>query len=209
MTNQWRRATAVVAAATMTLAACGQSTTPPAATGTTAPSATVAARGAGDDLKILYWQAPTILNAHLATGTKDSDAARLVTEPLASWGPDAKPLANGLAAEIPTVANGGVSADLTAVTWKLKQGVKWSDGSAFTADDVAFTFSLMADPKTAVSTSDSAEGVKSVVAKDATTVVVTYNAPNPNFYQWGVGTCCYILQKKQFEAFQEIGRAHV
>jgi peptide/nickel transport system substrate-binding protein len=204
MTNQWRRATAVVAAATMTLAACGQSTTPPAATGTVAPSATVAAakRGAGDDLKILYWQAPTILNAHLATGTKDSDAARLVTEPLASYGPDAKPLANGLAAEIPTVANGGVSADLTTVTWKLKQGVKWSDGSAFSADDVAFTFSLMADPKTAVSTSDAAEGVKSVVAKDANTVVVTYAAPNPNIYQWGVGTCCYILQKKQFEAFQ-------
>ena len=206
MTNQWRRATAVVAAATMTLAACGQATTPPAAsgTGTVAPSASVAAakRGAGDDLKILYWQAPTILNAHLATGTKDSDAARLVTEPLASYGPDAKPLANALAAEIPTVANGGVSADLTTVTWKLRQGVKWSDGSAFTADDVAFTFSLMADPKTAVSTSDAAEGVKSVVAKDANTVVVTYNAPTPNFYQWGVGTCCYILQKKQFEAFQ-------
>ena len=204
MTNQWRRATAVVAAATMTLAACGQSTTPPAASGTVAPSATVAAakRGAGDDLKILYWQAPTILNAHLATGTKDSDAARLVTEPLASYGPDAKPLANGLAAEIPTVANGGVSADLTTVTWKLKQGVKWSDGTAFTADDVAFTFSLMADPKTAVSTSDAAEGVKSVVAKDANTIVVTYAAPNPNIYQWGVGTCCYILQKKQFEAFQ-------
>jgi len=206
MTNQWRRATAVVAAATMTLAACGQATTPPAAsgTGTVAPSASVAAakRGAGDDLKILYWQAPTILNAHLATGTKDSDAARLVTEPLASYGPDAKPLANALAAEIPTVANGGVSADLTTVTWKLRQGVKWSDGSAFTADDVAFTFSLMADPKTAVSTSDAAEGVKSVVAMDANTVVVTYNAPTPNFYQWGVGTCCYILQKKQFEAFQ-------
>ena len=204
MTNQWRRATAVVAAATMTLAACGQSTTPPAATatGSTAPSATVAARGAGGDLKILYWQAPTILNAHLATGTKDSDAARLVTEPLASYGPDAKPLANGLAAEIPTVANGGVSADLLTVTWKLKQGVKWSDGSAFTADDVAFTFSLMADPKTAVSTSDATEGVKSVVAKDANTVVVTYASANPNIYQWGVGTCCYILQKKQFEAFQ-------
>jgi len=202
MTNQWQRAAAAGLAATMALAACG-TPTPPAASGTPAASVTVASqRVKGDDLKILYWQAPTILNAHLATGTKDSDAARLVTEPLASYGADAKPLANGLAAEIPTVANGGVSADLTTVTWKLKQNVKWSDGSAFTADDVAFTFSLMADPKTAVSTSDAAEGVKSVVAKDANTVVVTYNAPNPNIYQWGVGTCCYILQKKQFDAYQ-------
>jgi peptide/nickel transport system substrate-binding protein len=203
LTERWHGAAAAGLAATLTLAACSQTTTPPATSGTPAASATtVARRGAGDDLKIRYWQAPTILNSHLATGTKDNDAARLVTEPLASYGPDAKPLANGLAAEIPTVANGGVSADLTTVTWKLRQGVKWSDGSAFTADDVAFTFSLMSDPKTAVSTSDSTEGVKSVVAKDANTVVVTYAAPNPNIYQWGVGTCCYILQKKQFEAYQ-------
>ena len=85
-------------------------------------SATAAAaqRGKGDDLKILYWQAPTILNPHLSTGTKDFDAARLVLEPLASWGPDGKPLANGLAAEIPTIANGGIKADLTEVTWKLR-----------------------------------------------------------------------------------------
>jgi peptide/nickel transport system substrate-binding protein len=203
MTNQWRRASAVVAVAAMTLAACGQTTTPPAATGTPAASATVAAakRGAGDDLKILYWQAPTILNPHLATGTKDNDASRLVIEPLASWGPNAKPLANGLASEIPTVANGGVTADLTTVTWKLRQGVKWSDGSAFTADDVVFTFTYIKDPKSATSTSDATEGVKSVVAKDANTVVVTYDAPNPNVYQWGVGFSSGILQKAQFGAF--------
>src|SRR5438093_3785514 len=126
MTNQWRRAAAVVAVAAMTLAACG--TTPPAASITPGASATVASkRGKGDDLKILYWQAPTILNPHLATGTKDFDAARLVLEPLAAWGPDGKALP-ALASEIPTIANGGISADLKSATWKLKQGVKWSDG---------------------------------------------------------------------------------
>lgn len=203
LTERWHRTAAAGLAATLAIAACSQATTPPGSSGTPAATVTaVARRGAGDDLKIRYWQAPTMLNPHLATGTKDNDAARLVTEPLASFGPDAKPFANGLAAEIPTVANGGVSADQTTVAWKLRQDVKWSDGSAFTADDVAFTFSLMADPRTAVSTSDSTVGVKSVVAKDAHTVVVTYNAPNPNLYQWGVGTCCYILQKKQFEAYQ-------
>ena len=185
-------------------AACSQqpTATPSASPISPATSAALSKRGTGDNLKILYWQAPTILNGHLATGIKDSDAARLVTEPLASWGPDAKPIPNALAAEIPTVANGGVSADFTSVTWKLKQGVKWSDGSAFTAEDVAFTFSLMADATTGVSTADATEGVRSVVAKDANTVIVTYTAPNPNIYQWGVGACCLILQKKQFEAFQ-------
>ena len=186
------------------LSACGQQTTtvPTSAATPTTAATTAIRRGVGDDLKILYWQAPTILNAHLATGIKDSDAARLVTEPLASYGADAKPLANGLAAEIPTLANGGISVDLTTATWKLRQNVKWSDGSAFTAEDVAFTFSVMADPKTAATTAVAAAGVKSVVATDANTVVVTYDAPNPNIYQWGVGTCCYILQKRQFEAYQ-------
>lgn len=204
MTIQWRRVTGIGLVAAVALCACSQQTpTTPTAAATPAVSAASAVRrGAGDDLKILYWQAPTILNAHLATGIKDSDASRLVTEPLASYGGDAKPLANGLAAEIPTFGNGGVTADRMTVTWKLRQNVKWSDGTPFTADDVAFTFALMADPRTAASTSVAAEGVRSVTAKDANTVVVTYDAPNPNIYQWGVGACCYILQRKQFEAYQ-------
>jgi peptide/nickel transport system substrate-binding protein len=201
MTIQWRRASALVAVAAMALAACG--TTPPAgATGTPAASATVAAkRGQGDDLKILYWQAPTILNPHLATGTKDYDASRLVLEPLASWGPDGKPLANGLAAEIPTVANGGISADSKTVTWKLRQGVKWSDGSPFTADDVVFTFNLTKDKAAATSTNAQTAGVASVTAKDANTFVLVYDAPNPFPYQWGLAGQSMILQKAQFSAF--------
>ena len=195
-----RRALSMALVACVAVVSCSQqsTTTSTAFPTPAATSGSLGKRGAGDDLRILYWQAPTILNAHLATGVKDSDAARLVTEPLASWGPDATPVANGLAAEIPTVANGGVAGDLTSVTWKLKQGIKWSDGSAFTADDVAFTFLLMADPSTGALTSYATEGVRSVIARDANTVVVTYNAPNPNVYQWGVGACCLILQKKQF-----------
>lgn len=193
---------------TLTMAACGQQGT---STATTAPSAAPAAsaaptaapvtRGQGGDLKILYWQPPTILNQHQATGTKDADAARLVLEPLASWNPEGKPVANGLASEIPTVANGGVSADFTTVTWKLRTGVKWSDGTAFSADDVVFTYQYMKDPKSAVTTSDYVDGIKSVVAKDANTVVVTYDKPNPFFYQFGVSGSGAILQKAQFGAF--------
>jgi peptide/nickel transport system substrate-binding protein len=203
MTIQWRRAAGIGLVAALTLAACTPTPAAPAPSGTTAASATVApvARGRGDDLKILYWQAPTILNPHLSTGTKDFDAARLVLEPLASWGPDGKPLANGLASEIPTIANGGIKADLTEVTWKLRTGVKWSDGTAFTAADVAFTFDLTKDKAAATSTNGSTTGVKSVVAKDANTVVITYDAPTPNSYQWGLAGQSMILQKAQFGAF--------
>lgn len=201
---RWRSALAISFSAVILAAACAQTGTPGTSSG---PSGSAAAsggaafkRGDGGQLNILYWQAPTILNPHQATGTKDSDASRLILEPLASYGPDGKPLANGLAAEIPTVANGGVSADFTTVTWKLRQGVKWSDGTAFTADDVAFTFSYVHDAATAATTESSTEGVKSVVAKDANTVVVTYDQANPNVYQYGVGYVGNggILQKAQY-----------
>ena len=159
----------------------------------------MAQRGAGGDLKILYWQAPSTLNPHLAIGPKDSDAARLVLEPLASLGKDGQPIANGLAAEIPTVANGGIAKDFTSVTWKLRPGVKWSDGSSFSADDVAFTYTYQCDPLTAASTFDRCDGVQSVVARDPNTVLLTYRSPHPFVFQWGVGSEGSILQKDQYK----------
>ncbi len=183
-----RRGFALAVTATLAFAACTQ--TPSSSPG---PSASAAvARGAGGDLKILYWQAPTILNGHQSTGVKDADPSRLVLEPLAAFNNDAAAVPR-LAAEIPTVANGGVSADLTTVTWKLKTGVKFSDGSPFSADDVVFTYTYMCDPKAATHSAGSCENVKSVTKKDANTIVVTYSEPNPFYFQWGTGTDGEIL----------------
>ncbi len=102
-------------------------------------------RGKGSTLRMLYWQAPTILNTHLSQGTKDYDAGRLILEPLAAIGPDGS-LVPELAAEIPTLDNGGVSKDNTSITWKLRPDVKWSDGTDFTADDVVFTWQYVSNP---------------------------------------------------------------
>ena len=189
--------TAVLALAACTQQPAGTSPTPGTSASAGASTGTFS-RGQGGDLKILYWQAPTILNPHQGTGTKDNDASRLILEPLASMGKEGVPVANGLAAEIPTAANGGVSKDLTTITWKLRTGVKWSDGSPFTADDVVGTYTYMCDEKTAASSFSACEGVKSVTAKDPNTAVVTYDSPNPNFYQWGVGFNTVILQKAQY-----------
>src|SRR4029077_12557077 len=55
-----------------------------------------------------------------------------------------------LAVEVPTRANGGISAD--GLVWKvnLKRDVKWSDGQPFTAKDVEFTYQTIMNPKAAV-----------------------------------------------------------
>ena len=104
-------------------------------------------RGGGGPLKLLWWQGPTLLNPHFATGTKDQDGSRLFYEPLASWDPDGN-MKLVLAAEIPSIQNGGLAADAKSVTWKLKPGVKWHDGKPFTADDVVFNWEYAKDPAT-------------------------------------------------------------
>ena len=108
-------------------------------------------RGGGGELKTLWWQAVSILNCHLAVGVKDNDGSRIFNEPLAAFDPDGN-LVPILAAEVPSLENGGVAKDGLSVTWKLKKNVQWHDGKPFTADDVVFTWEFASDPATAATT---------------------------------------------------------
>ncbi|HET7037028.1 MAG TPA: peptide ABC transporter substrate-binding protein, partial [Thermomicrobiaceae bacterium] len=138
-------------------------------------------RGDQGELKLLWWQAPTILNSHLAQGTKDYDASRPVSEGLADFDSDGNfiPL---LAAEIPSLDNGGVSSDGKTVTWKLKQGVKWSDGQPFTSKDVKFTYDYVTDPATASVSAAYYAGIDSIDTPDDNTVVIHFKDPTPAWY---------------------------
>ena len=62
-------------------------------------------RGRDGEVKILYWQAPSILNPFLSGGTKDIEASSLVLEPLARYNETGE-MVPFLAVEVPTVANG-------------------------------------------------------------------------------------------------------
>jgi peptide/nickel transport system substrate-binding protein len=53
----------------------------------------------------------------------------------------------GLAVEIPTVANGEVSPDLTTWTFHLRPNLKWNDGQPEDARDIDFTWRLWLNPK--------------------------------------------------------------
>ena len=102
-------------------------------------SSVLAKRGSDGQLNLLYWQAPSTLNPNLSGGTKELEASSVVLEPLGRYDENGN-LLPWLAEEIPTVSNGGISKDLTTITWKIKKGIKWSDGSALTADDAVFTY---------------------------------------------------------------------
>ncbi|ABA21186.1 extracellular solute-binding protein, family 5 [Trichormus variabilis ATCC 29413] len=154
----------------------------------------------GETLRLLYWQAPTILNPHLAQGTKDFEASRIVYEPLASHDKDGK-LVLFLAAEEPTLKNGGIAKDGKSVTWKLKQGVKWSDGQPFTAADVVFTYKFLSNPAVGATTSANYEAVQSVEAIDDYTVKINFQSPNPAWSLPFVGLNGMIIPRHIFEKF--------
>ena len=157
-------------------------------------------RGGGGPLKTLWWQGATLLNPHFATGTKDQDGSRIFYEPLASWDPDGN-LAPTLAAEIPTMQNGGLAKDGRSVTWKLKKGVVWHDGKPFTADDCVFTWEYCADPATASVSIATYKDVK-VEKVDSHTVKVNFSKPTPFWADAFVGVRGMVIPKHLFAAFK-------
>jgi len=161
-----------------------------------APAA-MAERGSDGQLNIIYWQAPSILNPYLSGGTKDLESASMIVEPLARYN-DTGALVPFLAEEIPTVGNGGVSEDLTSITWKLKAGLLWSDGTPVTSADVAFTAEYCMHPEGGCAQASKFDGVQSVEAIDDLTIKVTFDSPKPNPYGPFAGAQSPIIQAAQF-----------
>lgn len=162
-----------------------------------APAA-FAERGSDGHLSIIYWQAPSILNPYLSGGTKDIESASMIIEPLGRYDQNGNLVAY-LAEEIPTVANGGVSEDLTSITWKLQSGLLWSDGTPVTSADVKFTADYCMHPEGGCAQGAKFDGVTSVDIVDDLTVKVTFAQPMPNPYGPFMGGQSPIIQKAQFE----------
>jgi peptide/nickel transport system substrate-binding protein len=157
-------------------------------------------RGGGGDVKTLWWQGPTILNPHLSIGVKDGDGSRIFYEPLVSFDSEGN-LVPVLAAEVPSLQNGGVARDGLSVTWKLKRNVQWHDGKPLTADDFVFTWEYAADPATNAISTGTYKEVARIEKLDAHTIKIVYQKPNPAWFQTFGGTLC-VLPKHVFEPFK-------
>ncbi|WP_204514064.1 peptide ABC transporter substrate-binding protein [Bradyrhizobium canariense] len=158
----------------------------------------LAARGTDGAVNILFWETASIMNPYLSGGSKEYTVASLVLEPLAGYDQDGN-IFPRLAADIPTVENGGVSKDLRSITWKLKSGLKWSDGSPVTAKDVVFTANYCMDPKAGCAQLAKFQGVDKVEALDDLTVKVAFKEPKPVPYGPFVSASTPIIQAKQFD----------
>ena len=156
----------------------------PAASGASvAPSAGTEGqtRGAGGELKLLQWQAPSQMSAHTSTGDKDWLAAQPVTEPLMHYSPDGS-LIPCLITEVPSVENGLLSADSKSVTFKLLPDVTWSDGEPLTAEDVKFTWEWVTDTANASTNQGLFEPIDSIEVVDDLTAKVTFKTPTPIWF---------------------------
>jgi peptide/nickel transport system substrate-binding protein len=158
-------------------------------------------RGGGGPVKTLWWQAPVMLNPHLSPGTKDVDASRIFYEPLCSFDPDGN-LLPVLAAEVPTLQNGGISKDGTSVTWRLKKDVAWHDGKPFTADDLVFNWEYAADPASAAVTSGAYKDIARIDKLDSHTAKITFSRPAPFPFEPFCGPTGQVMPRHVFEPFK-------
>ena len=118
-------------------------------------------------------------------GSRIRRLAALFYEPLAGWDGDGN-LVPVLAAEIPSTDNDGLKEDGLSVVWKLKRGVKWHDGTPFTADDVVFNWEYARNPETAAVTIGSYKDIK-VEKLDDYTVRMIFAEPTPFWAEAFVG----------------------
>jgi peptide/nickel transport system substrate-binding protein len=85
--------------------------------------------------------------------------------------------------QIPWLATGfEYNEDFTELTVNIREGVEWSDGTPFTARDVAFTLNMLRDNAPLLTRSTIVKGdVREAVAVDDLTVQISFLAPRPRF----------------------------
>lgn len=157
-------------------------------------AAEAAAPKRGGRAVIVSPQEPKTLMPHLDLLTLSREVQRLTFDGLLAL--DAKgEYVPRLAVEVPTVENGGVSADGKSYTFKLRREAKWQDGAPVTAADVEFTWRLITDPKLPVPSRVVWQDVARVETPDPHTVRFHFEKPNLAFLGTVASDRGYIVPK--------------
>lgn len=175
-----RKLVGLFAVASILVAACGGTSTTPAPTtapATTAPTTAPAsaeptappaaavdlfetayapeAGAVGGTIIIGDWQEATQFNPYYLTQVTEANVATMVWHTLLTISSNFKYIPQLAAEPIPTTANGGVTlgvgGDAMTVTWKIRDGLKWSDGEPLTCDDFKFAWEwVLSEGNTAI-----------------------------------------------------------
>ena len=84
----------------------------------------------------------------------------------------------------PDLATGYLVPNDTTYIFRLRQGVKFHNGQAFTADDVKYTFDRILDPATASPSATLFSGIKAVTVVEPFTVKFELKAPSATFLSY-------------------------
>ena len=77
-----------------------------------------------------------------------------------------------LALQVPSLRNHGISPDGRTITYHLRRGVRWQDGSALTSRDVWFTWRAIVDPRSGATSTGGYDLIDAIDTPDAYTAVV-------------------------------------
>lgn len=141
--------------------------------------------------KLVYGtlEEPDTLNPYISQMLQSVNCANLFMSGLTTVN-DRMEVVPALAERVPSAENGGISEDGKTITYKLRKGVKWSDGKPFTSADVAYTQSVLTDSKVNVSNRAGYDRVTKVDTPDEHTVVFQLKEPFAPFvsscFQYGI-----------------------
>ncbi|HUA10189.1 MAG TPA: peptide ABC transporter substrate-binding protein [Candidatus Acidoferrales bacterium] len=129
-----------------------------------------------DRLIIVQTQDFQSLDPVFVSGVGGQELASLIYSYLVKFD-DRGELVPDAATEVPSRANGGISADGRTITYHLRPGVRFSDGSALTAFDVAETIGHVAFPGTDAPSRVAFDDIAAIATPDEHTVKVYLREP--------------------------------
>jgi peptide/nickel transport system substrate-binding protein len=180
----WWRVVALVTLLTPTIAApvvvMAQDAESSPEAGAAYYSDTVGPPQPGGVVDFLLYEDPNTLNPLLELTSIAEQVTSAILDGLTYHDPEGN-FQPALAAELPTLENGGLSEDFTTVTWKLKPNLVWSDGTPVTSEDVKFTWEAATDLTNGSAVASDYALIASVEAPDPATVVVTYSSFNAGY----------------------------
>ncbi|MDQ2858433.1 MAG: ABC transporter substrate-binding protein [Candidatus Eremiobacteraeota bacterium] len=130
-----------------------------------------------DVLRIGQTTEPNSLSPLLALNDYEQFVDRLMFDVLVTVDASGRTLLPRLAAQVPTLQNGGISKDGLTLTYRLRRNVTWHDGAPFTSADVRFSYDAVMNPANNVPNRHGYDMVRSVATPDAYTVVFHMKRP--------------------------------